>query len=58
MTVTIGDAVHHIKEDEYLRIYPGDIPPPEKGDPLHYVRRQSAGAQRLPDTLMCPAGRP
>ncbi|MYA79495.1 MAG: hypothetical protein F4X39_03070 [Acidobacteriia bacterium] len=30
MTVTIGDAVHRIKEDEYLRVYPGDIPPPEK----------------------------
>lgn len=30
MTVTIGDTVHHIKEDEFLRVYPGDIPLPEK----------------------------
>ena len=30
MTVTIGDTVHRIKENDYLRVYPGDIPPPEK----------------------------
>ena len=41
MTVTIGNTVHQIKEDEYLRVYPGDIPPPEK------VIRSSTFARNL-----------
>jgi hypothetical protein len=30
MTITIGDQVHRIKEDEYLRVFQGEIAPPER----------------------------
>ena len=30
MTITIGDTVHAIKENDYLRVFPGQVPPPEK----------------------------
>ena len=30
MTITIGDEVHRIKEDDFVRVFQGEIAPPER----------------------------
>jgi PelA/Pel-15E family pectate lyase len=30
MTLTIGDSVHRVAQDDYVRVFPGEMAPPEK----------------------------